>query len=529
MTQEQALSILRAGASVFLTGEAGSGKTHVVNRYAAYLRRRGVPYAMTASTGIAATHIGGTTIHSWSGIGIRSEVDEEGFRNLMKNGASIARIRAASVLVIDEISMLDSRAFSLIERICRRARGGGSLPFGGLQVILVGDFFQLPPVSKGEEARFAFESSAWESLSPVVCYLTEQYRQEDPELLDILSAIRREEVSDTHRERLASRLLGPDDVPDDDLPLLFTHNRDVDRMNGDALSRLPGKAKVFRMMTRGAVGPLSALIRGCLSPEALELKEGASVMFTKNSPDRRYVNGTIGVVTGFDTETRYPVVRTGSGDSILVKPAEWMIEEGEDIVARIRQIPLRLAWSITIHKSQGVSLDAAVMDLSRVFEYGQGYVALSRVRTLSGLSLVGLSEKAFLIHPSVRERDRSFREASIAAERSYGSRVSEKIRSDEEAFLVRSRTNQAEERSGKKKSVSRKRKGKSAGHPTSLDGIGEKRSKAYSPWKKDEDKWLKRLVLGGADAKSIARILGRESGAIRSRIGKLGLGHKPFG
>ncbi len=125
MTQEQAFSILKTGASVFLTGEAGSGKTHVVNRYAAYLRERGIPYAMTASTGIAATHIRGMTVHSWSGVGVHTDIDEEGFRKLAKNGPAIGRIRSARVLVIDEISMLDARAFSLIERMYRHARGGG--------------------------------------------------------------------------------------------------------------------------------------------------------------------------------------------------------------------------------------------------------------------------------------------------------------------------------------------------------------------------------------------------------------------
>ncbi|NTW14805.1 MAG: AAA family ATPase [Candidatus Moranbacteria bacterium] len=527
MTQDQALSILRTGASVFLTGEAGSGKTHVVNRYAAYLRSRGIPYAMTASTGIAATHIRGTTIHSWSGVGANRDMSDEGFEQLVKNRRAVRRIREARVLVIDEVSMLDARVLSLVERMCRRAKGSTSLPFGGLQVVLVGDFFQLPPVSREGASRFAFESSAWDALRPVVCYLHEQHRQEDPAFLSVLSAIRRDEVGEEHLALVRGRILGRDDVPDEDLPVLFSHNADVDGLNAAALDRLPGRSRVFLMAKRGPDKPLEALVRGCLSPERLELKEGASVMFTKNNPDEGYVNGTLGTVIGFDAAKKFPIVRTRDGEAVTVAPAEWLVEEGEEIVARVRQIPLRLAWSITIHKSQGVSLDAAVMDLSRVFEYGQGYVALSRVRTLAGLSLVGLSDRAFATHPSVREKDRLFREESERAERAYGSRSEEEIRKDEEAFLVLCGVSGKKEGGphGRAKGTAKKGNGKrkAAGAGGGFDEIRKKHPKAYMPWKEDEDKWLRRLFQGGADVKSIAEALGRQPGSIRARMRKLGL------
>jgi len=534
MTQDQALAILRTGASVFLTGEAGAGKTHVVNRYADYLRGRGIPYAMTASTGIAATHLRGTTIHSWSGVGVRRDIDDEGFRHLLKNRVAVRRIRETKVLVIDEVSMLDARTFALVERMCRAAKGGTTLPFGGMQVVLVGDFFQLPPVSRDQDsgaARFAFESSAWNVLHPVVCYLSEQHRQEDTAFLEILSAIRRDEVTEEHLRTVRSRLLGEDDVPDEDLPRLFTHNADVDTINTAALGRLPGKARVFRMATRGAEKPLASLIRGCLSPETLELREGAAVMFTKNNPDEGYVNGTIGTVTGFDSSTKFPIVHTRDGESIIVEPADWALEEGEEIVARIRQIPLRLAWAMTIHKSQGVSLDAAVMDLSRVFEFGQGYVALSRVRTLSGISLLGISDQAFMTHPGVREQDRLFREESAAAEVSYGSRSKEEIKKDEEGFLIicgarDKREQKGEMGEGGKKGV-RLPSGSRTPKGASSDRYAEIRKKyphAYMPWKEDEDKWLKRLVSGGSDIDSMSKALGRQPGSIRTRIEKLGLG-----
>ncbi|NTW75412.1 MAG: AAA family ATPase [Candidatus Moranbacteria bacterium] len=530
MTQDQAFSILKTGASVFLTGEAGAGKTYVVNRYAEYLRSRGIAYAMTASTGIAATHLRGMTIHSWSGVGVHTDIDDEGFKHLAKNRVAIRRIREAKVLVIDEISMLDARAFSLVERMCRHAKGSKSLPFGGLQVVLVGDFFQLPPVSRGEKARFAFESSAWASLAPVICYLTEQHRQEDGPFLEILSAIRRDEVTEEHMRSVRGRIIGPDDFPDEDLPRLFTHNADVNMINMAALARLPGRARVFRMSVRGSERPLASLIRGCLSPEQLELKEGATVMFTKNNPDEGYVNGTLGTVIGFESASRLPIVRTRDGESITVEPAEWVVEEGEEVVARIRQLPLRLAWAMTVHKSQGVSLDAAVMDLTRIFEYGQGYVALSRVRTLAGISLTGISERAFMTHPDVRERDILFREASRLAEQSYGSRSEEETRKDEDAFLLICGARDKREQKGETGEIGakgKKRKGKKlSGEPGRYDELRKKYPHAYMPWKEDEDKWLRTLHLGGADAESISRMLGRQPSSIRSRIEKLGLGEK---
>lgn len=179
MNQNQALSLMKTGASVFLIGEPGSGKTHTVSRYVKYLRGEGVSPAITASTGIAATHIGGTTVHSWSGIGIRKELSAKELKNFFRRQGHRKRLRETEVLIIDEISMLEAATLDLVSTVCKKARNS-AWPFGGMQVILVGDFFQLPPVSRsGEPARFAFESPAWAELDPRVLYLTEQHRQDD--------------------------------------------------------------------------------------------------------------------------------------------------------------------------------------------------------------------------------------------------------------------------------------------------------------------------------------------------------------
>lgn len=466
MTQNEALAILKTGTNVFLTGEPGSGKTHVVNCFVAWLRERGIEPAVTASTGIAATHINGHTIHSWSGIGVRDRLEKQDLERIASNERVARSVRSARTLVIDEISMLSARTFAMVEVACRAIRGGGA-PFGGLQVVLVGDFFQLPPVvaraasgggqtstrfaaearrvSRGEagnprsvaereenceigeglfgagiaeaQSLFAFSSPAWRALNLNVCYLSEHYRQDDQAFLDILSAIRSGAVSADHRALLETRLArqGVDGITQ-----FFAHNADVDRVNNAKLLALPGGVNTFVMESRGPKQLTARLMHGCLSPETLTLKIGARVMFTKNDIGRRrFVNGTLGTVSGFRKENGYPMVKTNTGRTIFAEPAEWSIEEGGRILARISQIPLRLAWAITVHKSQGMSLDAAHMDLSDAFEHGQGYVAISRVRTLAGLSLAGFNERSLEVHPKIKEIDAEFRDASRTTQENF--------------------------------------------------------------------------------------------------------------
>jgi ATP-dependent exoDNAse (exonuclease V) alpha subunit len=420
MTQDEALQILKTGRHVFLTGEPGSGKTHTINRYIRWLRERDIDVAVTASTGIAATHLGGYTVHAWSGVGVRQMLASEDIDRLRKNKRAVRRVRAARVLIIDEISMLSATTLALVDAACRALREAPA-PFGGMQVVLVGDFFQLPPVvpavpvlpavaascdahalqllpAAAEQARFAYESAAWARLDPAVCYLSEQHRQEDAAFLEILTAIRRRAVAAAHRNLLRSRCVAS--AAAEPATRLFCHNADVDRLNDEALRGLRGGTRRFEMERFGPEALTAQLVRGCLSPPTLVLKRGARVMFTKNSFTAGFVNGTTGTVTGLtDDEARLPIVQTHGGREIVAEPAEWSIEANEVAQARVVQVPLRLAWAITVHKSQGMSLDAAHVDLSGAFEYGQGYVALSRVRTLSGLTLAGFNERALAVHP----------------------------------------------------------------------------------------------------------------------------------
>lgn len=410
MTQAHALDILKMGENVFLTGPAGSGKTYVLNQYIQYLKEKGVGVAITASTGIAATHLGGMTIHAWSGLGIRSKLSPYDEDELETRKYLWDRYGKVHVLVIDEISMLHHFRFDLINRLCQMFKRSDS-PFGGMQVVLCGDFFQLPPVSKeGEEqGLFAYASKSWKSMNLHVCYLKEQHRQEDETLLAILNTIRSNEVDEYTFELLQERF-NKDPEINITPTKLYTHNVDVDKVNQEELNKLGGETFVYEMITRGARNIVETLKKSCLSPEKLVLKKGCKVMFVKNNYEIGYMNGTLGTVVRF--EDGVPVVELKDGREVRVAQDAWQIEEDGKLRAELRQLPLRLAWAITVHKSQGMSLDAAEIDLSKAFTPGQGYVALSRVRSLEGLKLLGLNSNALSVHPEILEFDRELRKLS---------------------------------------------------------------------------------------------------------------------
>jgi len=408
MTQKEALDILKTGRNVFLTGAAGSGKTYVLRKYIEYLKELGANAGITASTGIAATHMGGVTIHSWSGIGIKDSLSKNDIAKIAEKKHIRNKIKNASVLIIDEISMLHHFRLDLIEKIIKEIKNSNEV-FGGMQVIFCGDFFQLPPIKRaqGPEAYFAFHSKAWQDLNLKICYLSEQHRQSDVEYLKILNAIRENSVGDKIIEILRSRFnKKPTFAP----TKLYSHNKDVDTENEAELIRLSGKTSEYEMQSRGKNHLVEALKKSCLAPETLRLKLGAKVMFVKNNFEEGYVNGTLGIVEkcGFEEI----IVKTISGKKINVERATWVIEEDGKIKAEINQYPLRLAWAITVHKSQGMSLDTALVDLSHSFERGMGYVALSRVRSLEGLFLKGINDMALKVNDEILEFDRKFRNLS---------------------------------------------------------------------------------------------------------------------
>lgn len=440
MKQSQALDILKTGANVFLTGAPGAGKTYVLNQYINYLREHDIAAAVTASTGIAATHIGGVTIHSWSGIGIKKKLDEWEIDAMQERQYLWKRYEKTKVLIIDEISMLDGQTLATINAVCKAFKRNEK-SFGGMQIVVVGDFFQLPPITRqGEEpALFAFESPTWREANFLTCYIGEQHRQDDDQLLDILSRIRAGDIEDGFYQ-LEDRSVFEQDMSIDDgtgpMTHLYTHNADVDQLNQQELDALEGEEYFFSMSTKGSAKNVERLIASCLSPEGLILKEGALVMCTKNNFEAGYANGTLGTVIGFDEDDEYPIILTRDGREIIIEPTTWAMHDGEKVMASIEQIPLRLAWAITVHKSQGMSLDAAQMDLSHVFEYGQGYVALSRVRTLDGLYLRGFNQQALMVHPKVKTKDEQFKRHSETLRDYTESKTSEDLSASHEKFII---------------------------------------------------------------------------------------------
>lgn len=514
MTQKTALEILKMGQNVFLTGPAGSGKTFVLNQYIDFLKRQGVEVAITASTGIAATHMNGQTIHAWSGIGIRDALTWQEAKELATDGELHARYRRTKVLIIDEISMLDADRLDAVEQVCRATKDP-FLPFGGLQVVLCGDFFQLPPVGTNQKpVRFAFESRAWQAMNVKVCYLEEQHRHEDDRLKALLNAIRSGKVTDDTYALLEERVqaLQSEEIISGDVAKLFTHNADVDVLNDLRLHKIDGQAYAYTMKSWGKKKLVETLQKNCLAPERLVLKVGAQVMFVKNNFENGYVNGTLGRVTGFHDTTKMPIVETFAGREVAVASAEWQLADGDEIVASIEQLPLRLAWAVTVHKSQGMSLDAAEIDLRKSFEFGMGYVALSRVRRLSGLYIRGLNERALQVHPVVQEKDGALRQAS------------DQVRAEFSAVSKEDRQRQQVAFSGPvKKGNKEPQKPVKKDPESSIKKLQKKKPQAYKGWSDTEDKKLKREYGIGKKISEIATLFSRTEGAIRARLKKLGL------
>jgi len=407
MKQTEALEILKGGSNVFLTGSAGSGKTYLLNKFIVYLKDKKIPVGITASTGIAATHLNGRTIHSWCGLGIEEKLNASVRKSIAKSDVR-ERIKKTQVLIIDEVSMLSAKRLDLVNQVCQHVRKNDE-PFGGIQIILSGDFFQLPPVSRGEEDnRFVLEADIWSAMNLKVCYLEEQYRQEDKNFFKILNSLRSRQDLEKVRKSLLVRM--DKEIKSEIKPTkLYTHNLDVDAYNIRELNKLKGESMVYEMHYHGLKSLTDKLKTGCLAPERLELKIDAVVMFVKNNFKEGYVNGTLGKVVGFETENNYPIIKTFKGELIGAHNEVWQIEDSSGPIASLTQLPLRLAWAITIHKSQGMSLDCAEIDLSKTFEYGMGYVALSRVRSLAGLKLLGLNDMALKVNEKMIKFDENLR------------------------------------------------------------------------------------------------------------------------
>ena len=456
MSQEEALDILKMGHSVFLTGAAGTGKTFVLNKYIQYLKTHSISPVITASTGIAATHIAGQTIHSWSGIGILEKLDRYALDRLEQNEKLYKKYENVKVLIIDEISMLHASRLDMINTLFKKFRNSDK-PFAGIQIIFCGDFFQLPPVVKNFQNRnkdqdleiiesdsdkeFAYNSAAWKELNPVICYLSRNYRQEDEQLLKILGDIRFERnglgiLKDLEEKTKIYK-------EEKNILKLYTHNIDVDAINQDQYSELKeGQEYTYEMTSHGKSNIVENLKNNCLAPEIMNLKIGTKVIFVKNDQNKTFQNGTLGEVIEF-ADNDMPIVETFDKKKILVKPETWQqTNDDGKVLGEISQIPLRYAWAITIHKSQGMTLDAAEIDLGRAFGSGMGYVALSRVKEFKNINLVSIGKHALKINSGVLKQDKIFQDkskrASDAIKKYFEDKeMKEKLKKKQEDFIIK--------------------------------------------------------------------------------------------
>lgn len=486
-----------SGESVLLTGPAGSGKTYILNQFIRLAKHDGKHVSVTATTGLAATHLGGTTIHAWSGIGVHDSIPNGFVEHMAKGRREI--IEKTDVLIIDEISMLHDYRLDMVDEICRLARKKPDTPFGGIQIIMSGDFFQLPPVNRNDSRAggFVVNSNAWQELDPTVCYLEEQHRQDDEELAGILNALRDGDLRRRHAELLLARV---DIVPEgDDVTELHTVNIDVDQINEKKLEQLSGDEIFYTQATTGAQNYVENLQRSVLAPQVLRLKEGALVMAVKNSLDRKYANGSIGTVVAFEQGTEYPIVQFRNGKEVIMQPDTWELRDGEKKRASISQIPLRLAWAITVHKSQGMTLDAAWIDLRKAFVEGMGYVALSRVKNLNTLYLHGINRMALQVSEDARYIDGLLRNRTAKDAKKF-------------AHL--------KEQIGKRKIELPKKKTSGSSWQEKIEKMRETHPNAYRPWTHEQDVLLKQEFQNGTTVEQLIKKLGRHERSILLRLQK---------
>ena len=419
-SQARAIQSVMSGKNILLTGPAGTGKSHTIKRIREIYDRRRLKIGVTSTTGASAILIEGKTIHSWAGIGI-SGTKEGALKQVMTYKAPQERIKSTVLLIIDEVSMLAANVLDILDYVFRLIRND-QRPFGGLQILLCGDFYQLSPV----KAAFAFESPNWNTLVQEVHELTYIYRQSSVEFCTALNEIRIGEISHKTVE-LFTQCLGREFTGEIKPTELYPTNDDVSSVNEDELWKLASETNMIREKPcldqliektgnrrRGQKSKSEdpkfifeckeRMNKECVAPELLQTAVGAQVMLLKNlNVDAGLANGSRGVVVGYGPYDE-PIVKFLNGQVMQMQTAMWYMRINETIKIRRTQYPIKLAFAISVHKSQGMSIDLVKADLgSRTFAEGQFYTAMSRVRSLEGLSLIAIDWNKVLTSKKVKE------------------------------------------------------------------------------------------------------------------------------
>jgi hypothetical protein len=396
--QEKALALLRGNDNVFLTGAAGTGKSTLLRIFL-----EGKPSALfpvVASTGVSAILVGGRTFHSFFGLGILEGGVAGAVSRACQNKRVLARLRRARGIVIDEVSMLPGEVLRAAEHIARYAREIDA-PWGGLQVIAVGDFAQLPPVAaNGDDKDWAFLSNVWEETAFSPALLQTCVRTNEPEFLSVLNLVRQGIVNEEVADFLNAKIMPPSLLFEG--TRLFPHRASAEAHNRERLAQLPGTPTIIDTVYAGQERFVTQLQRNCPIPDALHLKRNALVMIRKNDVRLRYVNGSLGRLKKITAETL--TVELLSGEDVDIGKTVFELMDGNGAeVASAWNFPVNLAWASTIHKSQGATLDRIMVDLSRLWEPGQAYVALSRVRSSAGLCIECWNPSSIIADSSVMQ------------------------------------------------------------------------------------------------------------------------------
>jgi len=411
--QKSVIDLALDGHNIALTGFAGTGKSYCLDVLFKALEHKGIAYGKTSSTGVSAMNIGGSTLHSFCGIGLGDLSKELLLENLKKYKKARSRIKNCEVLVIDEISMIKASLLDKLDYIFRKVRRNDA-PFGNVQIILSFDFLQLPPVIRSEEKDgMAFESKVWDKLDLKTIYLKEIIRQKDKDFANLLSNLR---VGKTQGIELLDECVGRE-IEGDIRPIkIYMKNYHVNMENSRRLNEIDEKLVTFRSIDMGKDHHIKYFDKNCPAPKKLELKVGAQVMLLKNIDiEGGLFNGAMGIVSNIGIVG--VTVRFASGEEIIERD-KWEIREESfeygvrksKVIARRSQIPLKLAFATSAHKNQGATLDCAHVDISEAFEDGQAYVALSRVRDLKSLILepfcvskVTVNQKALDFYQNLEE------------------------------------------------------------------------------------------------------------------------------